>query len=390
MRIFADKRKIFDILICIGLFSIMAALVLYPGESVSAAHDGITLCGNVIIPSLFPFFVLSTLVIELGLAERFGHLLEPVMRPLFNVGGAASAAFVLGFIGGYPIGAKAVITLYKNGSISKSEAERLLAFCNNSGPSFILGVVGAGVFSSGKVGFLLYAAHVTASICIGITFRKWGGKSATYTHAAKRTPQKYPGFTNAFIESVKSSFQSTLNICGFVIFFCVFIKLLYLAGVIPALSHFLGHVFSPFGFDEEWAERLLTGFIELSSGVWTLQGAAGKLGSRMAMAAFMLGWAGLSIHCQVLSFIAGSGISARTYIFGKFLHGSLSAAFVMILSRLVSFDAPVSAYLAEQVTGIASMGFTTALTVSMTSALTLWLIILAAAFFSSKNTGNIK
>ena len=105
------------------------------------------------------------------------------MRPLFNVGGAASAAFVLGFIGGYPIGAKSVITLYKNGSITKSEAERLLSFCNNSGPSFILGVVGAGVFSSGKVGFLLYAAHAAASVCIGVLFRNWGGNQRV--HALK-------------------------------------------------------------------------------------------------------------------------------------------------------------------------------------------------------------
>ncbi len=93
------------------------------------------------------------------------------MRPLFHVSGACASAFALGFIGGYPVGAKTAISLYENGMCTKTEAERLLAFCNNSGPAFILGVVGAGVFASSRVGVLLYLAHAAASICIGILFR---------------------------------------------------------------------------------------------------------------------------------------------------------------------------------------------------------------------------
>ena len=152
----------------------VAALVLFPKESIAAASNGLSLCLNVIIPSLFPFFVLSTLIVQLGIARHFGRVLEPVMRTLFNVSGACSAAFVMGFIGGYPVGAKTVIALYENGSCSKAEAERLLSFCNNSGPAFILGVVGAGVFSSSAVGLLLYLTHTLASVCVGLIFPPLG------------------------------------------------------------------------------------------------------------------------------------------------------------------------------------------------------------------------
>ena len=133
------------------------------------------------------------------------------------MGGACSAAFVLGFIGGYPVGAKTVIALYENGNCSKVEAERLLSFCNNSGPAFIFGVVGAGVFSSSAVGLMLYLAHTVASILVGIAFRFWGRSDEKKGRA--RLPEAPPKrFTPAFTDSVKSSFQTTLNICGFVIF----------------------------------------------------------------------------------------------------------------------------------------------------------------------------
>ena len=137
------KQWVRDMLLGLGLLCATLALMLYPQESMQAARDGLTLCGNVIIPSLFPFFVLSSLVVELGLAGYLGRMLEGVMRPLFNVSGVCASAFALGFVGGYPVGARTAIDLYQKGMCTRTEAERLLAFCNNSGPAFILGVVGA-------------------------------------------------------------------------------------------------------------------------------------------------------------------------------------------------------------------------------------------------------
>lgn len=191
--------------------------MFYPKEAMEAAKSGLTLCYNVIIPSLFPFFVLSSLVVELGLAGYLGRMLEGIMRPLFNVSGACASAFALGFIGGYPVGAKTAINLYEKGMCTKTEAERLLSFCNNSGPAFILGVVGAGIFSSSRVGLLLYLAHITASICVGILFRfyKAGGKKKE----ARAQPQFHAErFTVAFTSSVKNSFffrAQYLRLCGF-------------------------------------------------------------------------------------------------------------------------------------------------------------------------------
>ena len=99
------QKKVRDALAASALLIATAALVISPGEAINGAKDGLALCFNVIVPSLFPFFVLSSLVVDLGLAAYLGRALEGLMRPLFRVSGSCAAAVALGFIGGYPLGA---------------------------------------------------------------------------------------------------------------------------------------------------------------------------------------------------------------------------------------------------------------------------------------------
>lgn len=370
------NERIRDALLGVVLLAAALALVVWPQESMEAARSGLRLCYHVIIPSLFPFFVLSSLVVDLGLAGYLGRALEGIMRPLFHVPGSCAAALALGFVGGYPVGARTAIALYENGQCTRTEAERLLAFCNNSGPAFIFGVVGAGVFASSRAGLLLYLAHAAASVCVGVLFRFYGRGAEAVGGGRMVFQSKRLGA--AFTDCVKSSFSGTLNICAFVVFFTVVIQMLSVSGVLPALAGGLGVLLSPLGMTEQWGERLLTGLLEVSSGVCSLTG-IGALSGRLSMAAFMLGWAGISVHCQVLSFLGGSGLSVRTYLTGKLLHGGLSALFVWGLTRIIPFDAQVSAYLTEQVKGIASLDFTTALRASTVAAWLVWLLFFAAA-----------
>lgn len=366
-----------EALLGLVLLAAALALVVWPQQSMDAAKTGLQLCYNVIIPSLFPFFVLSSLMVELGLAGYVGRALEGIMRPLFNVPGSCASAVALGFIGGYPVGARTAISLYEKGMCTKTEAERLLAFCNNSGPAFILGVVGAGIFSSSRVGVLLYLAHAAASLCVGVLFRfyKRGERGGEEKGRLNFQTQR---LSAAFTNCVASSFRSTLNICAFVVFFTVVIRMFSVSGALPALAGGLSALLSPLGLTEPWGERLLTGVLEISSGVWSLAG-DGSLSGRLSMAAFMLGWAGISVHCQVLSFLGDSGLSVRTYLVGKMLHGGLSALFVGALARVFPLETQVSAYLAEQVEGIAALDFATALTVSTVCAWVVGLLFFAVA-----------
>lgn len=371
LRIFRSKG-LRDALLGIALLTAAAALVLAPQEAVAGAKNGLALCFNVIVPSLFPFFVLSSLVVDLGLAAYLGRAMEKLMRPLFRVGGSCAAAVALGFIGGYPVGARTALQLYEQGQCSKAEAERLLAFCNNSGPAFILGVVGAGVFGDSRVGLLLYLTHAVASLLVGLLFRFHGGNDRRGGPVRHAKPIETVTIPAAFTGAVTRSLQSTLNICAFVVFFAVVLQLLTAYGVLGAAAELLALL----GFQGEWARRLVAGLLELSSGVSSLMGSGGFAG-RASMAAFMLGWAGLSVHCQVLSFLVDSGLSARTYLAGKLCHGLIAAGLTWLLARLIPFSEPVSSYLAQQTESLAAIDFSSALAVSTVTAFGVWLLFSA-------------
>jgi hypothetical protein len=186
--------------------------------------------------------------------------------------------------------------------------------------------------------------------------------------------------SDAFTKSVKSSFVSVFYISSFVIFFTVAVRLLFTSGALPAAANALAALLAPLGMTQSAAQNLLTGLIELTSGLFSLQGGAtGRLAGRMAMAAFMLGWAGLSVHCQVLSFIGASGLSPRTYLAGKVLHACVSAVFAFLLTLVAGLEIPVTETIAEQVETIARLRFLDTLGVTLTAIGALGLVMLLVA-----------
>lgn len=378
------KNRAQDGLQILALACATAGLLLWPAEGAQAIKQGLVLCGNVLIPSLFPFFVLSSMVVELGFSRYLGRIFQGIMVPVFRVNGTCASALALGFVGGYPVGARTAINLYQNGQCTKTEANRLLAFCNNSGPAFIFGVVGANVFQSGRIGALLYFAHILGCLFVGFLFRFYKPSEAPPKKAPPLPHLQATSFSNAFVSSVLSGLTSTLNICAFVLCFTVIIRLLTLSGLLAYLGDFLSLILSPLGFSPAFAQAFLVGVIELASGVSTLSGDT-ALTTQLSMAAFMLGWAGISVHCQVLAFVGDSGLSLTTYFVGKLLHGIISAWIMACLAPFV----PVSSYLTGQVEVMAHQEFRTAFWLSTSTALAVWICFaILAVCAAQKKSGN--
>lgn len=328
------KRRLRDGLLGLGQLAALAGLMAWPEEVASAGRDGLALCGNVILPSLFPFFVVSSLTVGLGLAEYPGKLMERFMRPLFGVGGRCASALVLGLIGGYPVGARTTAELYKTGQCSRGEAERLLGFCNNAGPAFLFGVVGSGVFGSPRIGLLLCGIHMLSALVVGVLFRfcpvpeepRGGIPAQNKVHDDVHPAAVFAG-------AVRDSCAAVLNVCAFVVLFGVILRLLNLSGLLGAAARGLSSLFAPLGLGYPWAKRLLGGMLELTNGVAALP--AGDLAGGLPMAAFLLGWGGLSVQCQTMSVLRDTGLSIKPCLVGKLLHGLISAALAVPALRLL-------------------------------------------------------
>ena len=332
------KRHIlYDALVFLVILLSFLGFLFYASAVRDAVREALTLCGNVLIPSLFPCMVLSTLLIESGAASGIGKRAEKVMRALFRLPGESAVPLFLGLAAGYPVGARSAIALYEAGHLTSDEAERLLAFTNNSGPAFIFGAVGFSLFSSGKAGLILFFSHLAATFTVGLLFRFHGKEKKCPSISAPDNSR--PPFAAAFASSVKASALSVLHIAAFVVFFSAAIRVLYESGAIPRIADGISSLTA---IPAATAENLLIGLIEMTGGLTRIASEAGTLSGKLAMAAFLLGWAGISVHCQVLSFLGEKKLSFLPYFLGKFAHGAFSALFVFFFARLFPLSSPVS------------------------------------------------
>lgn len=297
---------------------IFILLLLEPEAAITGVGSGLSLCAATIIPSLFPFFVASGLISAMGIPALIGRACAPLMSRLFAVSGSGAVAFVMGLSGGYPLGAATVADVFKDGAVSKKEAERLLAFCNNSGPAFIIGAAGVGIFGSSAAGLWLYGIHIVAAIISGMLF---AGKRDIVPREALSADVKFVKLSRAFPGCVKNSVVSVLGICGFVVFFSALVSILDSMGIFMSLA---GWISVKTGCGISSVRALLTGLLELGSGIGSMSNMPLTPHS-MALASFILGWGGLSVHCQTFSVLDGTDLSVTRYVWGKLLHGLLSA-----------------------------------------------------------------
>lgn len=314
-------RKLKKTVFAFIILYIALNLALIPSKCTEAARGAILLCLNIAIPSLFPFFVISALFITLGYAGYLSRFFSPVMRSAFNVSGAGAAAVILGIISGYPVGAASCVSLYKSGQISKTEAERLLAFSNNSGPIFIIGALGAGILSSKSTGYMLYLSHIAAALLVGFVFRSYKKNAAS---PAAALPPARGGIKNDFggalAESINSSVISMAKVCGFIILFSV------ICAAIPS-GRFYPYIYS---------------LLEITGGLNALSKVPIDSDLRLCLVSFFLGFSGISVFCQAESIIRASDLSIKTCFFGKLLQGIFSFFITKILIKHFAEYTPVS------------------------------------------------
>lgn len=129
---------------------------------------------NIVFPSLLPFFIVSEILISIGVVRFIGVFLEPLMRPVFKVPGAGGFVWAMGMASGFPAGAKLTARLRQENQISRHEAERLVSFSNSSNPLFIFGAVSIGFFQDKNLGLLLAVSHYLGNVFVGLTMRFWG------------------------------------------------------------------------------------------------------------------------------------------------------------------------------------------------------------------------
>lgn len=289
----------------------LAAILVLIFDSKTAfrgASEGIRLCMETVIPSLFPFFVVSVILTSTVSARNIPFFSKLCKH--LGIAQGAQTLVLVGFLGGYPIGAQCIAQACKSGRLDRRDGERMLAFCNNAGPAFLFGI-GATLFPSVGVCWLLWGIHIASALIVARLTSK--NAQPSVAGVASQTVS----LPNALDQAVRAM----ALVCGWIILFRVGLA-----------------------FAERWflwmlpgnLRLLFVGFFELTNGCCALESIS-SVGLRMQLFSVMLGFGGVCVGLQTMSVLRVAGLRGRQYFPGK----TAQAAIGYLLSVAVQYFLPL-------------------------------------------------
>lgn len=297
------RRNFLSALLAAGLGVI---LLFKSGELGEGIRKGLQLCSFSVIPALFPFMALSVYICKSSAGDFFAKIFSPLTGFLKLPKSSAGAVFA-SLIGGYPTGAKCIGDLVLEGKIGRKTAERMLCFCVNAGPPFLISAVGAGIFGNIKIGFILFAAQFFSSAIIAV-FTAVFSKRETF--AEFYFPERKAN-ASCVTEAVISAAESCFNMCAFIVLSCGMLELFQGGAVFSVLKNPL-------------AKAIFYGFFEVTAGCFACGETEGF--SSIIAAGAIASFSGVSVVLQVAAATEKSGINLLPFVVSRFFHAGITAA----------------------------------------------------------------
>ena len=299
------KREIWSYFMSLTCLAISFVLILLGDTVKKAVLDGLSFSINAIIPTLFPFFILSDLWADVFSIPN-NSIASKFFQKVFYLNGESLTAFILGLICGFPVGVKAAAELYKDKKLSKDELSHICGFSNNPSLAFVISGVGAGILGSINTGVKLYLSVVISAIIVGIIFRRKNTISHNTNVISKQTFD--------LVESIKNAALSSLNVAAYIVFFSA------LTGLISVITNSIG------------VTTIFSALFEVGNAVNSIS----KLSNidtniRLSLIGFALGFSGFSVHLQAFSFLPRE-VSRTKYLFMKLIQGIICAALILLIS----------------------------------------------------------
>ncbi|WP_229752633.1 sporulation integral membrane protein YlbJ [Paenibacillus physcomitrellae] len=346
-------------------------MLAFPQSSWDAAVRGLSIWWDVLFPSLFPFFVISEMLLGFGIVHFLGKLLDPLMKPAFRIPGSGGFVAAMGFAAGYPVSARLTVKLREQNLISRVEGERLVSFTTSSDPIFLIGAVSVGFFHSPQMAGVLALAHYGGSVIIGLIMQFYGRHDAgpimqkselaagsaanesseTETAAAGPVTPRPSRLKAALLamhearmadgrelgellsQAITTSLRLMTVVGGLVVFFSVFLEVLTASGVMDFLYEILRGLLPALGLPSALAEPFMSGLFEVTLGAKNAAAASEgiPLAFKAAAAVFILSWGGLSVHAQVASILNATDLRYLPFLAARSIHAVLSAALLLLI-----------------------------------------------------------
>ncbi len=307
----SPKRQKLSFLFTVFCCALVFFISLFASDKIShSVKSALSLCSGVIIPSVFPFMIVSDFLYAY-MSFSSASIIGDVFERIFKINRVGIYPFVLGMLCGFPLGVKCTAELYRDGKLTRDEAERLIGFCNNTGPAFLVSGIGLGLRKNALDGLILYFVMVISAIITGVVF-------SLKSKIVSEERCSFTGASFSFTSSIKNAGVNTLHICSYLTFF---------ACIVGMLRNTIG---------ENYIYLSFIPFLEVGSATSILSKTK-LLSSRLSLAlsSFAVGFSGLSVHMQALSFISDTDIRTRKYFLMKLFEGIISFTITLILCALL-------------------------------------------------------
>lgn len=273
--------------------------ILYPSVCSQGVRQGLSVSLNAALPAIFPSLILSNLLVRQASAE--GEK-------------AFSIPFLLGLFCGFPVGAGAVASLVREGKLSLKDGERLLFFCNNASPAFLISYCGKAVLKDVGKGVFLFLLQSALSLLCFLFF--FGKRLFQRSNSAEKRKSQSPSLWKSIPSALRESAFSFLYIMSCVIFFSF-------------LTELLGHLFSL-----NKLSFAVTGiFSELCGGLAALKHFSPKLS--FFLCAVGCGWGGLSVQLQSAGLLEETGLSVKSLVFGRLFFATVLGVLALFFQNLL-------------------------------------------------------
>ena len=298
--------------------------ILTESESILNSVDfSLNIFKNNIFPSLFPFFVLSNILIKCGMPEFMGNLFKGIMNKFFKIKGVCAFIFFMSIISGNPANAKYTRELYKDGKIDKYEATKILCFTCFSNPLFILGTVSILFLNNKEVGGLILFCHYVGNLFIGFGVRSYHPSKKEYEKtcfkkAVDAMHEKRISNTGSFGEVITNSLISSIN------------TLLLILGVITTCLVLTTIIDNNLNLDSVIGS-VINGFIEMTQGLKYISLEAVPLKLKCILTVMILSFGGLSVHMQIMSILSDTDIKYLPFLCARICHAVISSILTYIL-----------------------------------------------------------
>ncbi len=318
-----SKKKIF---LSLFILSVIALIIVNPKQNIASCLDGTMLWAKSIMPALFPFFFLTSLLSELGLILKLGNAFSPLTKKLYKTSGISGYIFAMSIISGYPVGAKITAELYEKGVLSKGQASKTTTFTSTSGPLFIVGTVGANMFDSSKLGYLILLCHILGAFINGILYRN------TFLEKQPEILITSIKRKNVLEDTMYGAIKSVLIVGGYIVVFFMIINMINRYNLLYPLNSFLALITHS---NISTTRAITNGIIEVTRGCLDLSVLGLSRKKALVFCTGLISFGGISIIMQALTFLKRFNISTWFFIKSKITQTIISVLIALLFTVFV-------------------------------------------------------